>query len=252
MSLQVASFQTDIQRIDLSLQEVEARLASVRDQMKGQSPTRSDQVITENPVAQQLRSQLAGLEVALTSELALHTEKHLSVVSLRKRIQAIKDRLDTEQGKVVASEQVRYNPLYDVLNQARINLETEKLALLARKEALSRTNAAGERALPGATQKRIEQSRLTADVEMLRRQYETIQTQLAATRLRELEAQSLGSLTVVNPARSAKPSLFGKRFRLTLAAVLGVLGGAGLAFFLEYLDVAVKIQIGRASCRERV
>ncbi|HEX9246027.1 MAG TPA: polysaccharide biosynthesis tyrosine autokinase [bacterium] len=240
--LQVSEFATDIQRNDLMLQEVDARLASVRNQLKGQNPTRADQVITDTPIARELRAQLAALDVALTSELALRTEKHASVIILRKRIQAVQERLNAEAGKAVAAEQVRFNPIYDVLNQTRINLETEKLALLARREALLRATGAGARALPAVAQKQIEQSKLIANVEMLRREYENLQRDVAVSRLREQEAQQLGSITLVNPARAAQPSPFGTRlFKVSAASLLGILGSAGLVFFLEYLDITLKI-----------
>jgi capsular exopolysaccharide synthesis family protein len=52
---------------------------------------------------------------------------------------------------------------------------------------------------------------------------------------------SLDSLSVLDHARSATQSPFaGLRFKLTLGLILGLLGGLGVAFFLEYLDNSLK------------
>ena len=234
---QAATLENEMRGTNLSLQEIQAKLAAILGEMNGQSAVRSDRRITDNPVAQQLRTELVQLEVALTSELAIHTEKYPSVIALQAKIAAIKDRLRTELSRIVSQEQVRYNPIYDALSQNRINLETERLALLARKEALQQSINDTERALPDFAQKQLEQTKLTRNVEILGKQFADLQGQVAQARIREQETQNLGSLAVVDHARAAALAPFGGlRFKLTLASVLGLLGGAGLAFFLEYLD----------------
>lgn len=243
-STQAAGLETQMQQTDLSLRETQAKLSGVLAQMNGQSAVRSDREIADNPTAQQLRSQLVQLEVALTSELAVHTEKHPAAVALMAKIEALKQRLKTELSKVVASEQIKFNPIYDALSQSRINLETERLALLARREALQRAISEAARALPDFAQRQVEQTRLTRSIEILSKQFADLEGKVAQARIREEEIQSLGSLAVVDHARTAQPALLsGLRFKLTLATVLGLLGGAALAFFLEYLDNTVKTPV---------
>ncbi len=238
---QVGSLQAQLQQVDLSLDEANARLGSVDAQMNGQSSTRTDQQISDNPIAQQLRSRLVQLEVALTSELAVHTESHPNVIALRAMIQAVRDRLSTELTKIVSTESVVHNPVYDALTQARINAETDKLALLAKREALQRALAGAAQLLPGLAEKQMDQARLARTIEILGRQVTDLQGQLAQVRLRELEAQNLRALTVTDHARTAKASPFqGRRFTLTLAGVLGLLGGVALVFSAEYLDNTIK------------
>lgn len=239
---QIVALQNAARQVDLQIQWADARLDAVRAQLNGQTVTRAGEEITTNPVvvAQQLHAALVQLEVALTSEQALHTDRFPTVVAIKARIQAIKDRLKTELSRINAGEQVRFNPVY-ALDQARINLETYKRALQAEKENLRQPIDAAYRAFSDRVRKQAEQIRLTRAADVLNRQYLDLESQLATARLRELEAQNLGSLSVVDHARTAELSPFrALRFKLTLASVLGLLGGFGTVFFLEYLDVSVK------------
>jgi len=234
---EVAGLETQARQADLSLAEIDARLTADRAQMHSQAATRSDKEITDNPIAQILRGQLVQLEVALTSELATHTERYPSVVTTKAKIQAIKDRLKDELSRVVSTEKVAFNPIYDAIAKDVINLEAEKVALQAKREGLRQGLVRMTRALPDTAQKQIEQSRLVRSVDIQSRVFANLQAQVTDARLKEQEVQVLGSLTVVDQARTARRAPFrGLQFKVTLASVLGVLGGAGLAFFLEYLD----------------
>ncbi|TMI82939.1 MAG: polysaccharide biosynthesis tyrosine autokinase [Bacillati bacterium ANGP1] len=237
VNAEVAGLETQARQVDLSLAEIDARLTADRAQLHSQAATRSDKEITENPIAQILRGQLVQLEVALTSELATHTERYPSVVTTKAKIQAIKDRLKDELSKVVSTEKVAFNPIYDAIARDVINLEAEKVALQAKREGLRQGLVRMTRALPDTAQKQIEQSRLVRSVDIQSRVFANLQAQVTDARLKEQEVQVLGSLTVVDQARTARRAPFrGLQFKVTLASVLGVLGGAGLAFFLEYLD----------------
>ena len=237
---QVAGFQGALDQVRVSLQEVEARLASDRAQMTGQAATRTDPQLQENPIAQQLRAQLVQLEVALTAEQAVHTDKYPTVIALKAKIDAIKERLKSEVGRIVGSETVQSNPVYVALLKDRVNLETERVALQARQEALQGALSTASRNLPDYVQKQMQRERLARQVDILGKQYANIQAELAGARLREQETQVLGSLSIADLARGAYPSPFaGLAFRLTLALVLGLMAGLTLAFFLEYLDNAL-------------
>ncbi len=237
VNAEVAGLETQARQVDLSLAEIDARLTADRAQLHSQAATRSDKEITDNPIAQILRGQLVQLEVALTSELATHTERYPSVVTTKAKIQAIKDRLKDELSKVVSTEKVAFNPIYDAIARDVINLEAEKVALQAKREGLRQGLVRMTRALPDTAQKQIEQSRLVRSVDIQSRVFANLQAQVTDARLKEQEVQVLGSLTVVDQARTARRAPFrGLQFKVTLASVLGVLGGAGLAFFLEYLD----------------
>ncbi len=238
---QVGNLQAEIQQTDFDLQAANARVDSLSTQMNSQAATRTDQYLFQNPVAQQLEAQLVQLQVALTSQLAVHTENYPSVVSIEAMIKEIKDRLNTEVSKSVATQQVVHNPVYDALTQERVAAETDVLALQAKKQALSGALGSATQTLPAAAQTQLDATRLTRGVSILGQELTDLSNQLGQARLREQEVQSLGALSVLDHARVAVQSPFaGLRFKLTLGLVLGLLGGLSLAFFLEYLDNSLK------------
>jgi capsular exopolysaccharide synthesis family protein len=236
-SAQIASLQNLNQTTDLSLNEIDAKLALVRAQMGEQSATRTDKEFLDNPITQQLRGELVGLEISLASELALHTEKYPTVVALKAKTQAVKDRLNSELNKIVSRERVQFNPIYDALMTQRIALQTERVALQARREGLQKALGQTRQQLPGLDKMQLEQARLSQNVDILGKRYNDLEDRLAQLRLKEQELQDLGTLTVVNPARTAGPTAIKSPIgRLALAAILGILGGAGLAVLFDYLD----------------
>ena len=232
-----ASLQGAIQSIDFTLLEDQSRIAAIRSQMSGQDATRSDPEITNNPVAQQLREQLVGLEVALTSQLAIHTDNYPDVIALRAKIKAIKDRLTSEVARVVASERIEFNPVYDSLVQQRVNLESDRVALLAKREALSRALGGVQHNLPEVAQTQLAQTRLERNISVRERQYGDLLTRFEQARLREQEILDLGVLTVVDHADGAQPvPIKGPLAQIGYAALFGLLAGGALAYFLDYLD----------------
>jgi len=179
--------------------------------------------------------------VQLTSQLAIHTESYPAVQQLEALIKSIQDKLNTEVSKIVSTQQVLHNPVYDALAQQRIAAVTAVLALQAKREAVTRALAAQTQTLPAAAQSQMDMARLSRSTQVLSQELTDLQGRLAQARLREQEVQSLGSLTVLDQARSAEQSAFaGLKFKLTLGLILGLLGGLGLAFFLEYLDNSLK------------
>jgi capsular exopolysaccharide synthesis family protein len=234
----VEGLQNEITRIDLALREAEAKLAIVRARLSGQAATRSEREIVTNPVAQILQGQLVNLEVQLVSELAFRTEDHPEVARLKTRMRAIRERLNQEVERIVSAERVQANPLYDALVQTRVTVETERLALLARREALQRVVGTVRREFPVLARNELEEARLQRRVETLRSQYADLQRRLADLRVREQEFQTGGTLTLVDPARTAqRNSPLGNRpIRALGGALLGLLGGVGLVIFAESID----------------
>lgn len=238
----IGGLENEITRISLALQELDVKLGVVRSRLNQQSATRSEKQIVNNPIAQILQGQLVNLEVQLVSELAFRTEEHPEVARLKTRMQAIKDRLAKEVERIVSSERVEANPIYDSLFQTRVNLETERLALLARREALQRVVGSVRRELPVLARNELEEARLQRNVDILRSQYADLQRRLAEIRVREQEFQTGGTLTIVDLARAAqRTSPLGNRpIRALGGAFLGLLGGVGLVLFSEQIDNRLK------------
>ncbi|HYM71071.1 MAG TPA: Wzz/FepE/Etk N-terminal domain-containing protein, partial [bacterium] len=238
-SAQLGALQAEAQQNDFALQEANAKIASYTGQMQsaGSAPAQ----LQDNAVTQQLRAELVQLEVQLAAQLAVHTDAYPAVVSLKAQIDAIKGRLNTELQKIAATGQGLHTPMYEALAMNRVSAETDKIALEARKQAIQQALAGASQHLPGVAATQLDAARLARSAEILTSTVTNLEGQLAQARVHEQEMQNLGNLTVLDHASSAVSSPFsGKPFKLTLAGVLGLLGGIGLAFFLEYVDTSIK------------
>ncbi len=238
-SAEIGALQAEAQQNDFALQEANAKIASYTSQMQaaGAAPAQ----LQDNAVTQQLRAELVQLEVQLAAQLAVHTDAYPAVVALKAQIDAVKGRLNTELQKIAATSQGQHTPMYEALAMNRIAAQTDQIALEARRQAIQQAITAATQHLPTVAQTQLDAARLNRTAEILTTQVANLEGQLAQARVREQEMQSLGALTVLDHASSAFASPFsGKPFKLTLAGVLGLLGGIGLAFFLEYVDTSIK------------
>ncbi len=238
-SAQIGALQAEAQQNDFALQEANAKIASYTSQMQaaGSAPAQ----LQDNAVTQQLRAELVQLEVQLAAQLSVHTDAYPAVVALKAQIDAVKGRLNTELQKIAATNQGQHTPMYEALAMNRIAAQTDQIALEARKQAIQQAITEATQHLPTVAQTQLDAARLNRTAEILTTQVANLEGQLAQARVREQEMQSLGALTVLDHASHAFASPFsGKPFKLTLAGVLGLLGGIGLAFFLEYVDTSIK------------
>jgi polysaccharide biosynthesis transport protein len=238
---QIQNLEAEAQQTDLTLTEIEARLASTRSQLQSQSPTHVEAEISNNPIAESLKTDLVRLELALATELTVHTEDHPHVIELKGQIQVTKDRLNTELSKVVSAERVVRNPVYDALLTSQVNLETDRLAAQAKKDALVQVLASVRRGLPTYVDKEAQLAAMAESINSSAAVVRGLQTDLANARVREQESQAMSSLTVVDRATTAQPNPFQqKRFVLTAALFLSLLLALGLVSLLEYLDTRIK------------
>jgi capsular exopolysaccharide synthesis family protein len=237
----VAGLQGEVQRIDLELGDVDVRLGVINKQLTGQRSVRTSREISSNPIAQILRQQLIEIEVQLTTALATMTDKHPAILSLTTRRDAIKERLNQELTKVVSSEIEQTNPIHEALTQTKINLETVKMAMQARREAIQRIVGNAKSKMPAMFTQELEETRLARGAALLGQEFSSLQARLSDARIREQEWQNRGTLTIIDFAKTARPSPFLQRqFKLTVATLGSFLLGLVLAFLLEYLDTSIK------------
>lgn len=236
----IARLETTRLEARVALQEAEARLAKIQSELARQSQDiRSSTTLTSNPVVEQLSLKLAGLEVELAAALEKYTEKHPTVLALRTEAEQTKKRMEEEIRQIVSSETRTVNPVYQQLLQEEVRQETERVALQARHQALTRMISENESTLAGLSEKELEFIRLSREVKtaetiflMLKEKYEEVRIN---------EATRISGVRVVDPAilpeRPIKPRI---GLNLVIAAFLGAFLGIWGAFLLEYLDVTIK------------
>jgi capsular exopolysaccharide synthesis family protein len=225
----------------ISEREIDARIADIRQRLNQSSPTRSEKQLTDSPVTQQLKSQLAALQVQLTMAETTYTEENPAVIALKQKIKALQQTLATEVSKSVSLEYVQVNPLYDGLLRSLIDLETQRVAFQAQQAALASIIPTEQQKMPELNQMQRDYTRLTRDVQVLDSTYTTLQTRLSEFKIREEAAVNQNLVYILDPALTALPTSPSKALaKVLLAGMLGLMGGVGVTLFQYQIDDTLK------------
>ncbi len=221
--------------------DVEARLAATDALLSREQRTRSERVVRENPAAQRIESELVGLQMALAAELAVHTDEHPNVIALRTRIAQLERMLAGELRKVLTSETVGANPIYDRLLGSRVDLLVQRASVNARLQGLQANLQSMRARLPALSRNEAELARLTREVQSAERMVGTLQDQLGAAQVKEQEVLATATPRVLDTATASGAAVPSDRAtRLGVGLLLGLALGVGAAFFKDYVDTTVR------------
>jgi uncharacterized protein involved in exopolysaccharide biosynthesis len=121
------------------------------------------------------------------------------------------------------------------------NLKSERKVLLAREQNLEKTIAGFETDALNTSSKALKYSILKRNVDSNQNLYDLMLSRVKESNI--LQTSDTSNIRVVEkamvPVRPVSPN---KKRNLLLGAVLGLFGGIGLAFFLEYLDQTVRTE----------
>lgn len=173
----------------------------------------------ENTAA--MRAELNALETELTEQSKVYTPKHPKIVSLTGKIQSLRQKLAAE------------------VNRAAQGLRNEFEIAAKRERSLAAQIEEEERKLQTLNAKGLEHAVLKREVESNARIYEMLVA-------REKETGVLSGIRANNIRLVDQAAVPGYPFSpnrpraLALGLLVGLVGGLGLVFFLEYLDDSVK------------
>ncbi len=236
----LADFEAQRRAASAERQAVEASLAQARATLAEQAATvPSSFVLSEDPVAAQLRQQLASAEVELAGLREQFTDRHPQVVAVKAKIEEIKNRMQTLAARRLASQTITLNPIHqDLLGQV-IKLQIERQALQAREAALAAVVARYARDARVLPSREVDLARLTREVKVAEQTYLLLSEKLQEARI--AEASIVGDLRVVDravpPESPVKPRT---ALNTLLGAVLGVMLGLGAVYTLEAVDTTFK------------
>lgn len=221
--------------------EMGARIDALRSRLNEFEPTKTDQQITENPVAQRLRGELINLEVQLAIARTTLTDQHPTVITLTQRIGALKVLLEKEIKQVVSSEFVQVNPIYENLVRSLVELETQRIAGQSKIAALGTVITGEQKRLPQLTAIEREFARLSREVQVLEASYTSLQGRLNDIRIREQAAMNRNLVYIVDLATGAASTTDNRTlYRIVMASMLGLAGGVGMVLFQHYIDTTLK------------
>jgi chain length determinant protein EpsF len=201
---------------ELSSQMVAAKSATYDSTSRvGQSSALPE--VINNPVVQNLKTQLAQGEARLADLASKMGKNHPQYQSLNAELQILRDNLDNE------------------IRTATKGVSATASAARQREGSLTAAYEAQKKRVLGQKQQREELMLLVGEVQNAQRIYDAALARYGQTRM---EAQSTQTdITILNPAipptESSKPRVF---LNVMLAVFLGTMLGVVMAFMMEMLD----------------
>ncbi len=201
--------------------EAEALYNQVKDLTNNLSGALTVPAVAGDPVMQSLRTEEIKREKDLMEMSKKYGEKHPLMIQLREEIRALRDKMSSESKRIITSIKNDYE-------------------LAKAKEAGLRSSLAqGKGEAMALSEKSIEYGVLKRDVESNQQIYDALLKRIKETTLIE-EVKSF-NIYIVDKAEVPKSPVKPRRFlNILLSVVVGLFGGVGIAFFLEYVDNTFK------------
>lgn len=231
----VVAFDKQLDILYRKLDTLEARLTSVeterirvdaacrvlRENTNGSTLPHSMPEIATSDVLLSLLRQEAALVEAFAQTEAKYKSPHPRYLYAREQIEGLRKRIEEEVGRILADLEARLEVKRREKEQLQEMIAGQNDRVRALEEKSSRVEA------------------LRQEVESNRRMYNEF-----TERRKEIESASKLGRTDVDVVERARPPQDPVRpktlLNLTLAAVVGILGGVALTFFVEYLDDSLK------------
>ena len=220
-----------------------ARVVSLSASLDGRSPLREISRVTgrTNHAADAIKERLIELRLSEADLSARYPSDYRKVVEVREQITRAEAGLANEEEtrtEVTTGVDTTYQEM-------ALALETEKAhlaALAARQGSLIQTLEVRRANLIDLVGHEMMQTRLQREAEIAETEYREYRDHLQRARISAaLDSSQISNVSVVQPATLAfEPIRPRKLLNITLATIIGVLGGVGLAFFLNYLDDSLK------------
>lgn len=181
----------------------------------------SSSVVMSNPLIMELKKTHASLESEYNELLKIYKPDYPKMVRLKEHMNQIKKKLDQETKKVVSSVKKDYEVALKREQKLKAALDSQK------KMALE----LNQRAIQYQILKREADTNKELYNGLLQRLKETgVSASLTASNIQVLDKAEI-------PKSPFKPR---KTLNIMLSLIVGLLGGIGLAFFVEYLDNTIK------------
>jgi uncharacterized protein involved in exopolysaccharide biosynthesis len=236
----VASFQEEYSRAQNELRALQRKRAEIQVQLDGQDRSvMYDSTSTQNPVVDEMKLELARLEVERSGLLGKYTEEHQAIKSLDARMAQVRRKLQTEESSVVRSESMRSNDIWQKLLGERMATDAEIEALTARISAYG--GSIGQET--GLARELTSKEQTLADLNLrligAERSYALLSEAFEEARIAESRAS--GQVSFLHkafvPSAPARPI---KILHVGVSAGLSLVLGIGLAFLFNFFDTSLR------------
>ncbi|CCK78943.1 GumC family protein [Desulfobacula toluolica] len=203
--------------------ELDAKLNELSTHIQGARGVANVRSLVDNPMIDTIYRKIVDLELELTRLTKTFKVKHPKIVQLKSELEKSRNRLSEEIKKELA------------------NLKSERKVLISREKTLEKTISEFESDALDTSSKELKYTILQRSVNTSQNLYDLMVSRVKESNI--LQSSDASNIRLVEKAMvPLAPVSPNKKRNLLLSIVLGLFGGVGLAFFLEYLDQTVRTE----------
>jgi len=231
---------------DVIRRSVAARLARVTQQLRqeerrpnGGEYRQLSKVMRNNPIMQQLQSDLARLQNELQAQLAQgRGESHPDVMRLRERIADAEAQIAQQQAMILEAETTGVNNLYEALLRDYLQAVVDVQVSEERVKELRDQLAELQSRLNGLPERQRVADQLALQAQLAEGKVRLLKQKLDEALTRESELQTAGFVKIID-GPSARPVDKNLPLRVALAFALSLILSTGLVLLLGQMDQGV-------------
>lgn len=233
LDAKIAADQVDQRQAQAQRGVVQSELARTPEMAPG------GQQVAPNPVAAQLKGQLAQVEVQLNAARQQYTEEHPTVKSLEAQQAEVQRELASTPATVVASNSTVGNPVRQALLSQQASLSAEIAADGAQLSELGRQRSAAEPALRALPMHAAQLAELKRTAQTDQDVFDALQRKLGEAQI--AQTTPLSDVAVISPANPAAAEVHPNvLINFGLSIVIGLLLGLAGVLLAERLDNTMK------------
>lgn len=203
--------------------ELDAKLSEIDKQVDQSADIIHVRSILGNPAIDTMYSNLTSLEMEANKLSKVFKQKHPKIVQITSEIEKVKTKLQSELRKEVES------------------LRTERSVLASKEQVMEKNIGQFEEDALNTGSKELRYTILQRNVTTSQNLYDSLLARVKESTL--INSGSTSNIRIVETASvPASPVSPNKKKNLLLSIILGLFGGIGLAFFLEYFDQSVRTE----------
>ncbi|MFQ5962694.1 MAG: GumC family protein [Candidatus Scalinduaceae bacterium] len=236
----LVNFKSDLKRTEAEIEQTRINYNEISQKLSKHDKTLKKSATTIiNPLVQELKAKLANLETKRSNFSVDYGPLHPKILSLEKEIKKTKFNLESEVKRVVQSELTEVNPIYQELLSNLVFKEIDISVLQEKKKAFVKIIKGFPSELRISAEKTIKWESLSSSIAFAQKNLDSLKEQLEKARI--TEAQKLSEMKVIDTAiPPLLPKGLPKIGYTILGLLVGLMGGIGLAFLLEYIDDSIK------------
>ncbi len=204
-------------------QELDAKLAEIEKQYNGSTDIAYVRSILDNTSIDGIYANLTSLELEMSRLGKVFRAKHPKMLQVTGEIAKVRAKFNSELTKEIE------------------NLKAQQNVLVNRENVMEQTIAEFEDDAMNTNSKELKYTILQRNMETSQQLYDTLVAKIKETGI--VSSGATSNIRIVEhasaPIDPVKPN---KKKNLLLSIILGIFGGVGLAFFLEYLDQTVRTE----------